>query len=128
LSKSLNLVESEELTAKAEKRIKQEIQYIRNVYIHIEDKKSDENWNDITKESEKLIKKIEKQISDYIIKDSCHNFTILERKGYYNISLHCRLDRNMEIDSAHSVITALENNIKSISSNISEVIVHVEPG
>ena len=128
LSKSLNLIESEELTAKAEKRIKQEIQYIRNVYIHIEDKKSDENWNDITKESEKMIKIIEKQISDYIIKDSCHNFTILERNGYYNISLHCRLDRNIKIDSAHSVITTLENNIKNISGNISEVIVHVEPG
>ncbi len=128
LNKSLNLVETEKLTTEAEKRIKQEIQYIRNVYIHIEDKKCDECWNDITKQSEQLIKKIEEQISDYIIVDSCHNFTILERNGYYNIALHCRLDRNMEIDSAHSVITALENRIKNISGKINEVLVHVEPG
>ncbi|MBM3699640.1 MAG: cation-efflux pump [Actinobacteria bacterium] len=128
LSKSLNLIESEKLTTEAEKRIKQEIKNIRNVYIHIEDKKSDENWNDITKDSEELIKDIEAHISGYIIKDSYHNFTILERNGYYYIALHCRLDRNMEIDSAHSVITELEDRIKSISAKIKDVLVHVEPG
>lgn len=128
LNKSLNLIESEKLTTEAEKRIKQEIQYIRNVYIHIEDKKCDENWNDITKQAGQLIKKIEEQISDYIIEGSCHNFTVLERNGYYNIALHCRLDRNIKIDLAHSVITVLENRIKNISGKISEVLVHVEPG
>ena len=34
----------------------------------------------------------------------------------------------MEVESAHSIITKIENRIKHISGSIGEVLVHVEPG
>ena len=128
LSQSLSLAESEKLTALTEDLILEKITYARNIYIHIEDTKGNESWNDITGRSEDLINRIKKEISTHILPESCHNFTILERNGNYNIAFHCRLDKNMEVEPAHSIITKIENRIKHISGNIGEVLVHVEPG
>ena len=63
LSKSLNLAESEKLTALTEDLILEKITYARNIYIHIEDAKVNEIWNDITGRSEDLINRIKKEIS-----------------------------------------------------------------
>jgi cation diffusion facilitator family transporter len=128
LSKSLNLAESEKLTALTEDLILEKITYARNVYIHIEDAKGNESWNDITGRSEDLINRIKKEISAHVLAESCHNFTILERNGNYSVAFHCRLDKNMEVEPAHSIITKIENRIKHISGSIGEVLVHVEPG
>lgn len=128
LKKSLSLAESEKLTALTEGLISEKINDVRNIYIHIEDEKSGENWNDITPRSEDMIKRIKAEISHYVLPELCHNFTILERNRNYNIAFHCRLDKDMEVDSAHSIITNIENRIKHISASIGEVLVHVEPG
>ena len=128
LNKSLSLTESEKLTALTEDLILEKITYARNIYIHIEDAKGNESWYDITGMSEDLINKVKKEISAYVLPESCHNFTILERNGNYNIAFHCRLDKKMEVESAHLIITKIENRIKRISSHIGEVLVHVEPG
>ena len=128
LNKSLSLTESEKLTALTEDLILEKITYARNIYIHIEDAKGNESWYDITGMSEDLINKVKKEISVYVLPESCHNFTILERNGNYNIAFHCRLEKNMEVESAHSIITKIENRIKHISGGIGEVLIHVEPG
>lgn len=128
LSKSLSLAESEKLTALTEDLILEKITYARHIYIHIEDAKGNESWNDITGRSGDLINRVKKEISAHVLPESCHNFTILERNGNYNIAFHCRLDKKMEVESAHSIITKIENRIKRISGSIGEVLVHVEPG
>ena len=128
LNKSLSLTESEKLTALTEDLILEKITYARNIYIHIEDAKGNESWNDITGRSEDLINRIKIEISAHVLPESCHNFTILERNGNYNIAFHCKLDKKMEVESAHLVITKIENRIKRISGSIGEVLVHVEPG
>jgi len=128
LSQSLSLAESEKLTALTEDLILGKITFARNIYIHIEDAKGNESWNDITGRSEDLINRIKKEISAHVLPESCHNFTILERNGNYNIAFHCKLDKKMEVEPAHSIITKIENRIKHISGRIGEVLVHVEPG
>ncbi len=127
LSKYLKLEESEKLTKVTEEKIKEKIWNIRSVYIHIEDYRSDENWNDVTGKSERLITKIKKEISLYVNPQTCHNFTILEKEGLYNLAFHCRLEKNLDIKEAHSVITKIEDNIKKKFENISEISIHVEP-
>jgi len=128
LSQSLSLAESEKLTALTEDLILGKITFARNIYIHIEDAKGNESWNDITGRSEDLINRIKIEISAHVLPESCHNFTILERNGNYNIAFHCKLDKKMEVEPAHSIITKIENRIKHISGRIGEVLVHVEPG
>ena len=127
LSKLVNLEDSEQLTGRTEDILKEKIKNIRNIYIHIEDAKTDEDWDDVTSRSEKLIERIKKDISSYVSPDTCHKFTILEKDGAYNIAFHCRLAKEMDVKKAHNIITRVENSIKRISKNINEVSIHMEP-
>ena len=100
---------------------------IRGVYIHIEDHRSSEYWNDVTKDSNSLISEIEKEISLYVDPETCHNFTILEKDKLYILAFHCRLKKNVNIEEAHSVITKIEDDIKKKFKNICGISIHVEP-
>ncbi len=128
LDKYLSLEETEKLTKITENKVKKRINNLRNIYIHIEDSKSSENWNDITKKSNKLIRKIKKEISSYVAPETCHNFTVLKKGKFYNLAFHCRLNKDLNVIKAHSIITRIEDDIKKKFKNIKEILVHVEPG
>jgi len=127
LRKNLKLDETEILTKKAEKKITKKIIKVRSIYIHIEDAKSDEDWEDITESSEKVIKDLKNEISLLVDPEACHNFTLLERNGSYNLAFHCRLKKNMEIKEAHMIVTEIENTIKQKFKNFKEIAIHMEP-
>jgi len=127
LNRYLKLEKTEELTKVTENKIKEKIENIRSVYIHIEDARSEENWKDITKESEKLISNIKKKISSYVNPETCHNFTILRKEGSYNLAFHCRLKKSLDVKKAHLIVTKIEDDIKKKFENISEISIHVEP-
>ena len=73
-------------------------------------------------------KKIKKEVSLYTNPETCHNFTILEKNGVCNLAFHCRLEKNLDVKQAHTVITEMENGIKRKFKNINEVLIHMEPG
>lgn len=127
LEKSIKLNEAEKMTKIIEEKIKKKVKNIRSVYIHIEDFRDGENWDDITEESDNLISDIKKEVSLYTDPETCHNFTILEKGGLQNIAFHCRLQQNLDIKKAHAIITRLENEIKRKFKNVNEVAIHVEP-
>jgi len=52
---------------------------------------------------------------------------LLEKEGSYNLAFHCRLEKDLDIKKAHSIITKIEDNIKKKFKNISEIVIHVEP-
>lgn len=127
LNRYLKLEKTEKLTKVTENKIKEKIENIRSVYIHIEDARSEENWKDITKESEKLISNIKKKISLYVNPETCHNFTILRKEGSYNLAFHCMLKKSLDVKKAHLIVTKMEDDIKKKFENISEILIHVEP-
>jgi len=127
LNRYLKLEKTEKLTKVTENKIKEKIENIRSVYIHIEDARSKENWKDITKESEKLISNIKKKISLYVNPETCHNFTILRKEGSYNLAFHCMLKKSLDVKKAHLIVTKMEDDIKKKFENISEILIHVEP-
>ncbi len=127
LRKNLKLDETEKLTKNAENKITKKINRVRRIYIHIEDAKSDEDWEDITKTSEKLINRLKAEISLLVNPDTCHNFTLLERKGSYNLAFHCRLKKSLDIKEAHLIITEIENRIRHKFKDLNEVAIHMEP-
>lgn len=128
LEKNIKLKEAEKMTKTIEEKIKEKVKNIRSIYIHIEDFRDVENWNDITMESDNFILDIKKEVSLYTDPETCHNFTILEKGGLRNIAFHCRLRNNPDIKKAHAIITGLENEIKRKFKNVNEVVIHVEPG
>jgi len=127
LNKYLKLEETEKLTKITEEKIKEKIENIRSIYIHIEDSRSSESWTDITEKSEKFISAIKDEVSLYVSPETCHNFTLLEKEGSYNLAFHCRLKKDLDIKKAHSIITKIEDDIKKKCKNISEIVIHVEP-
>ncbi len=128
LDKNLILESTEKLTKIIENMIKKKINIIRNVYIHIEDSRSSESWNDVTSNSGRLIATIKKSISSYVNPKTCHNFTVLEKDKLYNVAFHCRLHKNFNIKEAHSLVTIIEDDIRNKFKNIYSVSIHVEPG
>ena len=127
LDRYLKLEKTEKLTKVTENKIKGKIRNIRSVYIHIKDVRIMEDWKDITKESEKLISNIKKEISSYVNPETCHNFTILKKERSYNLAFHCRLRKSLDVKKAHSIVTEIENDIKKKFENISEISIHAEP-
>ncbi len=127
INKNLHLKYVESLTKKVENEIKKQISGIHRVYIHSEDLKSHENWQDVTDESDAMIETIIEEISGIVSPQTCHNFIILKKDDSYNIAFHCRMDKKINIKNAHLLSNTIENLIKNKIENISEVVVHVEP-
>ena len=127
LVKELDLSETERLTKKVENELKNEIILLRSIYIHIEEANSRQSWKDITSSSKPFINRIKKEVKEYAAPSTCHNFTILKKDNKYNIAFHCRLEKDMKVDQAHSVITMLEDIIRKKFKNIEEISIHVEP-
>ncbi|MCJ7471234.1 MAG: cation-efflux pump [Actinobacteria bacterium] len=127
LVKELDLSKTERLTKKVENELKNEIILLRSIYIHIEEANSRQSWKDITSSSKPFINRIKKEVKEYAAPSTCHNFTILKKNNKYNIAFHCRLEKDMKVDQAHSVITMLEDIIRKKFKNIEEISIHVEP-
>ena len=127
LKKDLCLDETEILTKKIEDEAKMKIPDLRGIYIHIEESRGKESFRDITSNSLQLIEKIKAEISKYVDPDTCHNFTILEKKNIYNIAFHCRLNKKLKVEQAHMIITSAEDLIKKKINNIGDISIHVEP-
>jgi len=127
LIKELDLSKTERLTKKVENELKNEIVLLRSIYIHIEEANIKESWKDITIDSKSFIDRIKKEVKEYAVPSTCHNFTILKKDNNYNIAFHCRLEKNLKVDQAHSVTTILEDIIRKKFKNIEEISIHVEP-
>jgi len=128
LIKDFDLGKTERLTKKVENKLKNEIISLRSIYIHIEEANIRQSWKDITAISKLFIDCIKEEIKEYAVPSTCHNFTILKKEKSYSIAFHCRLDKNLNVGQAHSVVTIIEDMIRvKFKKNIEEISIHVEP-
>lgn len=127
LKKDIKLAEAETITRNMEDKIKNVSDKLNNIYIHIEVENHPEEWTDITDRSDLLINNIKNILTDFTDKDSCHNFAVLIKDGRYNISFHCRFDKNMDITSVHNLTSEMENLVKTNFKDIDELTIHAEP-
>lgn len=127
LEKELKLREAEEITKNIEEKIKKTAPEIERIYIHIEVENHPEVWDDITERSENMIEDVKNCIKDQIDISTCHKFTVLFNGDKYNISFHCRLDRELEINKVHIKTTQMETIIKTGLPDINELTIHAEP-
>ena len=127
LKKDIKLAEAEIITRNIEDKIKNISDKLNNIYIHIEVENHPEEWTDITNRSDFLINGIKNSLTDFTDKDSCHDFAVLIKDGRYNISFHCRFDKNMDITSVHNLTSEMENLVKAKFKDIDELTIHAEP-
>ena len=96
-------------------------------HVTIEEANIKQSWKDITADSKSLINRIKKEVKEYAVPSTCHNFTILKKDNNYNIAFHCRLEKDLKVGQAHSVVTMIEDIIRKKFNNIEEISIHVEP-
>lgn len=127
LIKEIKLAEAELITKNIENKVRNISNDLNHIYIHIEVENLPEEWKDITEKSNELIRQIKNNIKDYVDIGTCHKFAILIKEGRYNISFHCRLDKNFNISQVHLKTTEMENLIKTTFKDIDELTIHAEP-
>lgn len=111
-----------------EERIKKEIPDVVSVVVHIEDSQENViNSVDVTRSSQELIHDIlevaatMKEIHDSSV------ISVLEVKGKYRVSMKCTVEKNLPLEQAHEISTALKNKIMVALPEIKEVHIHTEP-
>ncbi|MCL5070957.1 MAG: cation-efflux pump [Actinobacteria bacterium] len=127
LIKEIKLAEAELITKNIEKKVKNISSDLNNIYMHIEVENHPEDWLDVTEKSDKLIRQIKENIKDYVDIDTCHKFAVLIKDDRYNISFHCRLNKDFSISQVHLKTTEMENLLKTAFKNIDELTIHAEP-
>ncbi|MDD5660141.1 MAG: cation diffusion facilitator family transporter [Actinomycetota bacterium] len=127
LIKEIKLAEAELITKKIENKIRNISSDLNCIYIHIEVENHPEEWQDVTEKSNKLIEQIKENIKDCIDIKTCHKFAVLIKDDRYNISFHCRLDKNFDISQVHLKTTEMENLLKATFKNIDDLTIHAEP-
>lgn len=123
-----DFVRVHEMVDEIESTIKRDIPNVDSVIIHIED--SPENvveTVDVTQFSQELIEEIMRLArSSEGIRD-CTVVSVLEVKGKYRVALKCLVDKNLSLETVHTLCTALENRIMVAIPLIKETNIHAEP-
>jgi cation diffusion facilitator family transporter len=111
-----------------EERIKKEIPDVVSVVVHIEDSQENVITSvDVTLSSQELIHDILEVAATMPEIHDCNVLTVLEVKGKYRVSMKCAVEKNLPLESAHEISTALENKIMVALPDIKEVHIHIEP-
>jgi cation diffusion facilitator family transporter len=131
IDNTMDFEKAHSIISNIEAKILKEINLINNVKIHI-DEPSEKLYEtiDITTQSQDIvfiIDNIFKNVDGVIYSD----VKIMETKGKIRISLNCTVQKKMNFDEVHDLITYLENKIymdvNNYRPNISNVIIHAEP-
>jgi cation diffusion facilitator family transporter len=127
-----DIIKAHSLVDEIERKIKEEIEIISNVKIHI-DEPSEKIYDtiDITGRSYEIIERVNIILnkSKDVIESS--EIKILNSNGKLRISMNCAFDTDKSFEEIHEIVTVLESKIfielKKKHPNITNVMIHSEP-
>ncbi len=123
-----DFVRAHKIVDEIEERIKKEMPDVVSVVVHIEDSQENVITSvDVTLSSQELIHDILEVAATMPEIHDCNVLTVLEVKGKYRVSLKCSVEKNLSLENAHEISTALENKIMVALPDIKEVHIHAEP-
>ncbi len=127
-SEKQTLEEAHEIANQIEDAIKNKIENVERISIHIDEE------GDMIKETKIVNDKCEDMIQRIIsIAKShrgvvdCKDITVMEIDGKYKVTMNCLLDKSLTLSEAHEIATTIENKIYLDIKEVSKVIVHAEP-
>ncbi|HMS64323.1 MAG TPA: cation-efflux pump [Ignavibacteria bacterium] len=127
-----DLIKAHDIISELENRIKEEIDIIKHLKIHL-DEPSEIIFDtkDITENSDLIVERVNKIISESKNVASSDDIQVISSNGKIRISLVCRFDYIHSLDEVHDMVTVLESkiylNLKDEYPKISNVIIHAEP-
>lgn len=131
VSSQTKVKEAHELVSRFECKAKSELK-IMEISTHIESQNCSEAiGKDVTKAYPAIVKQV-RALAEQYAKDNeavidCHNIVVRDAGGKLSVNLHCDLDEDEPLETAHQLSTDLENILKSKINELDHVIIHIEP-
>lgn len=127
-----DLTKAHSMITELENKIKQEIDIITHLKIHI-DEPSELLFDtkDITENSKEIIRQVRNILSECSDVISSSDIQVVSTNGKIRISLNCLFDYIHSLEEVHDIVTVLESKIfldlKEQNPKLSNVIIHAEP-
>jgi cation diffusion facilitator family transporter len=122
------LEEAHEIANQIEEAIKNKIENVERISIHIHEEsdmiKETKIVNDRCEDMVQRIISIAKSHKGVV---DCKDITVMEIDGKYKVTMNCLLDKSLTLSEAHEIATTIENQIYLDIKEVSKVIVHAEP-
>jgi cation diffusion facilitator family transporter len=122
------LEEAHEIANQIEEAIKNKIENVERISIHI-DEESDmiKETKIVNDRCEDMVQRIISIARSHKGVVDCKDITVMEIDGKYKVTMNCLLDKSLTLSEAHEIATTIENQIYLDIKEVSKVIVHAEP-
>jgi cation diffusion facilitator family transporter len=122
------LEEAHEIANQIEEAIKNKIENVERISIHI-DEESDmiKETKIVNDRCEDMVQRIISIARSHKCVVDCKDITVMEIDGKYKVTMNCLLDKSLTLSEAHEIATTIENQIYLDIKEVSKVIVHAEP-
>lgn len=128
IKESISLSESHKLSHKISGLIQEALTDVKEVSVNFEHVKQKHILaEDITVQSQELIKEIDFLINKVPEKLCCHDIKVYSQEGKITIFFHCGVKGDYSIEKTEMISKNIANKIKSNFKNIDNVHIHVEP-
>jgi cation diffusion facilitator family transporter len=128
LESSISVKSAHEIADRLEGQIKTSLRDVSSIISHLEPVSAAPKFvglqsDDLNRLRQQIVE-ISKQFPEI---RSCHEIQILAHEGRYSITLHCVIDDDMNLNSAHEIATKMEEKIKAADPRIEQATIHCEP-
>ena len=126
--KGKSFIEAHEMTDEIEKSIREEMESVQKVTIHMEEyEPGEKSFTDVTEEERILLERIRKSmLADMRIRETS-GIALLKVGGAYNLTLTCHIDKAKTLDEVHSIIAKIEGDLYRQFKQLRRVTIHAEP-
>ncbi|MBL7960254.1 cation diffusion facilitator family transporter [bacterium] len=119
--------DAHEASTRIERKLKQKIDEIKNVKVHIEDARDREiQAEDITRRSAALIAQVRNIASEDGAILGCDDFIVMKVEGHKKLMFDCHIKSGLSLDEVHAMMTSFENRININLPEITQIVIHPE--
>lgn len=126
--KGKSFIEAHEMTDEIEKAIRDDMESVQKVTIHMEEYEPKERvFTDVTTEERLLFEHIrESMLADPCVRETSA-IALLKVGDSYNLTLTCHIDKSRTLDEVHSIIAKIEGDLYQQFKQLRRVTIHAEP-
>lgn len=126
VDESWRLEKAHDLASRLERRIREVMPEIAEVYVHMEPMEALEG-GEVAGDEEVVAREVEKVVREMGDLKGCRGISVRRSGEKLFVSLNCLLSQNLPIGQAHELSMRLERRLKERLKNVDQVLIHLEP-
>ncbi|MHA1636608.1 MAG: cation-efflux pump [Candidatus Thorarchaeota archaeon] len=123
----ITLDDAHDVSERMEHLIREKVSDVASIFLHLEPMKSDIVAIDITSDQSELLDSIKDTIEGSIKVQDCHNMALRQDSSGITLLLDARVKGSLSLSESHGIAEQVEQLVKERYSEITRVIVHIEP-